>query len=419
MHVQLSQFMVAFSDAIVDEWQAAGGPAPARTHAREATAWRQVLKDVVLSIACGMQHAGGPPPHGTRSSAEAASSRNAAARHGALRQGHGIGSAQLVGEFGQLRTAVLARWHYSGSRVDGAVVLEQALRFNQAVDAVLRDSIDGLAAASASARDAYLFALGQDLRLPLATLQAANTVLGRPDFALDTRRTASRRVQRALIRMEGLLSDLMEYTRTRGITGIPVERTPGDLRLLCEESIELARTAHPGRIFEAGFSGDLAASFDGPRLQQALSNLLHNAVVHGDGVTPVRLTALATRTSVSVSVWNAGPVIAAASMRTLFEPRMRTPSPDPSAPGRGTASLGLGLFIVREIAAGHGGEVDAVSTEAGGTRLTIRLPRVFEDAPAGAASMQAMAAVLSDRSADRARQERDSRVSSRTADQDH
>ncbi len=228
MQVRLSEFVIACSDAIVDEWQLVASSGLVRTDARDVAEWRQALKDVVMSIAVDMRHAGEQSSDSAPLPAtEVVSPRGAATRHGALRQRRGIGTAQLVREFGALRAAVLGRWHISEASVDGAALLEQALQFNRAVDAALRDSIDGFVAALTAARDAYLFTLGQDLRLPLATMHAANTVLGRPDFAPDTRQGASRRVHRALVRMDGLLSDLMEYTRHRGVTGIPVERTPG------------------------------------------------------------------------------------------------------------------------------------------------------------------------------------------------
>ena len=397
MQVHLSKFMIARSDAIVDEWQLVAGPVRERTNAREFAELRQVLKDVVMSIAIATLQAGRQSSEsGGQCAVEVIASRVAAARHGALRQGRGIGTAQLVNEFSALRVIVLRLWRCSESRFDAAVLLDQMLQFNQALDAALRESIDGFVAALTAARDAYLFTLGQDLRLPLESMHAANTVLGRPDFSTDTRRVASRRVHRALVRMDGLRSDLMEYTRNRGLTGIPVDRTLADVRALCEESIEIARTMHPGLGFEAGFSGDLVTSIDSPRLQQALSNLLHNAVVHGDGVTPVRLTALATRTRVTLDVWNAGPAIPAGAMRSIFEPRIRAPRSNPAAQQDSATSFGLGLFIVREIALGHGGEVAVVSTESGGTRFTIHLPRAIE-CGASVTPMRPMTAGLSDR----------------------
>jgi signal transduction histidine kinase len=315
-----------------------------------------------------------------------------AARHGALRQRSGIGIAQLVNEFGSVRTIVLTRWYFSGARTDSDAVLQQSIRFNRAVDGVLCDAAESFAAASTSARDTYLFTLGQDLRGPLSAIHIASIVLGRPDFGPATRHNASRRVGQALAQMDGLLSDLLEYTRNRAVPGIPVDSLPCDLAHVCAAAIESARASHPARVFDVATSGDLVASVDGPRIQQALSNLVHNAVKHGDGHTAIKLAATGDDTSVALSVWNAGRAIPEASLEAIFEPWVRVPREGSAAPGRPETNLGLGLFIAREIVAAHGGTIGVSSSAAAGTRFTIRLPRMQATAPAVTAPASTSAA---------------------------
>ena len=377
-YTHLSHFMFACADAIVNEWQAVASPSAAHSKLRDEER-HEACKAVVIAISANMQRVEmARPCLSDRSFREASLSPGAAVRHGALAQHRGVSSAQIVREFGALRSVVLKRWLLFVSHIDGSALLEQTLRLDQAIDSAMSDSIESFVAALTSSRDAYLFSLGQDLRLPLKVIQTASTVLGRPDFGPDTRQTASRRVRGALTRMDSLMSDVMEYTRNRGAVGIPLERAPGNLQVACEQSVERARTTHPERNFETGFSGDLAAIVDQPRIQQALSNLLHNAAVHGDGAAPIRLTAMETQTSVALSVWNSGTLIPAREMQALFEPRMRERKSRSQEVASSTPGLGLGLFIVREIARGHGGEVDAVSTDGGGTRFTIHLPRSWD-----------------------------------------
>ncbi len=369
-------FIVARLNTIVEEWQAFGRAlAPSLTRS-ETAELRDCLKGVLLAIAREMERDGtGAQRERGATTGEPAADCLPSIRHGRLRQQYGIGAGQLVEEFGSLRATVLARWYFSGARKDSGVVLNQSLRFNQAVDAALRESTEGFAQALAAARDAYLFTLAQDLRNPLSTIHVASAVLARPDFGPDTRRTSTRRVRAALTQMDGLISDLLEYTRRRVAPGIPVDQSSCDLKHVCEASIEAVGATHPAREFQVATSGDLVLCADAPRVQQALSNLLHNALQHGDAQSVIKLDASADDAGVSLSVWNAGGVIPEASLEAIFEPWVRVPSEASAASDRLPASLGLGLFIAREIVVAHGGNIAATSSADAGTRFTIWLPR--------------------------------------------
>ena len=374
--MQLSTFIVAGLDTIVEEWQAFGRASAASLSRSETAELRDCLKGVLLAIARDMERDGAGAQRPTRAmDGESPAGDRPSARHGRLRQQYGIGVGQLVEEFGALRAAVLARWYFSGARKDSGFVLHQSLRFNQAIDAALRDSVEGFAQALTATRDAYLFTLAQDLRNPLSAIHVASAVLARPDFGPETRRSSARRARAALTQMDGLISDLLEYTRHRSAPGIPVDQSSCDLKHVCEAAIESVRTSHPARTFHLAISGDLVLCADATRIQQALSNLLHNAIQHGDGRSAIELDADADEAGVSLSVWNAGHAIPEASLEAIFEPWVRVPSAASAAPARVPASLGLGLFIAREIVVAHGGSVAATSDADAGTRFTIRLPR--------------------------------------------
>ena len=369
--MQLSTFIVAGLDTLVEQWQAFGRAAAPSLSRSETAELRDCLKGVLLAIARDMERADAGAPRQARATADGLPS----IRHGRLRQQHGIGVGQLVEEFGSLRATVLTRWYFSGARKDSGSVLHQSLRFNQAVDAALRDSAESFTQALTAARDAYLFTLAQDLRNPLSAIHVASAVLARPDFGPETRRNSNRRVRAALTQMDGLISDLLEYTRRRSAPGIPVDQSSCDLRHVCETAVESVRTSHPARAFHLAMAGDLLLCADAPRVQQALSNLLHNAIQHGDGQSVIKLDAEADEARVSLSVWNAGRAIPEASLEAIFEPWVRVPRDASAAPDRLPASLGLGLFIAREIAVAHGGNITAASSAVAGTRFTIRLPR--------------------------------------------
>jgi signal transduction histidine kinase len=375
--MQLSLFIVASLDTLVDEWQASGRASAPALSRSEADELRDCRRGVLRAIAGELASDGVADASRLEAMvAPGAADGRPCTRHGRLRQQHGIGVGQLVEEFGSLRASVLARWHFSGARKDSAAVLDQGLRFNQAVDAALRESAEGFTQAMTAARDAYLFTLAQDLRQPLSAIHVASAVLARPDFGSQTRRNASRRVKAALVEIDGSISDLLEYTRRRSAPGIAVDPFPCDLTHVCEAAIDAVGASHPARRFELAASGDLVLCADASRVQQALANLLHNAVQHGDGQSAVRLEASADPAGASLSVWNAGRAIPEAALEAIFEPRVRAPGDASSGADRLPPSVGLGLFIAREIALAHGGEITATSSAAAGTRFTIWIPRV-------------------------------------------
>ena len=97
--------------------------------------------------------------------------------------------------------------------------------------------------------------------------------------------------------------------------------------------------------------------------------------------------------AVNLSVWNAGRVIPVELLGAIFEPWVRVPREQASGTERPSTSLGLGLFIVREIVSAHGGTIGVTSSAHAGTQFTIRLPKT-ESRPASGPSSRAGGDVL-------------------------
>jgi signal transduction histidine kinase len=152
---------------------------------------------------------------------------------------------------------------------------------------------------------------------------------------------------------------------------LPVTRVPADLDAVVREALDELRMAWPGREIALQSIGDLRGAWDPARIAQVISNLVGNALAHGDQQQPVRVTARATGEGVRLEVWNGGPPIPEALRPVLFEPfhRGRTHS-------RG---LGLGLYIVQQIVQAHGGHIEMSSTAEAGTRFAVHLPRQPRD----------------------------------------
>jgi signal transduction histidine kinase len=127
-------------------------------------------------------------------------------------------------------------------------------------------------------------------------------------------------------------------------------------------------------VFNFEASGNLDGYFDPPRLQLVLSNLLINAARYGKRETSVSLSARGETETIVIRVQNFGRPIPPESLQVIFNPLVRL-SNDSQMNSHISTSLGLGLFIAREIVEGHNGTIKASSSETEGTIFTIQIPR--------------------------------------------
>jgi len=165
-------------------------------------------------------------------------------------------------------------------------------------------------------------------------------------------------------RMSEMVTDLTDYARA-GLGPIPVVRRVVDLGRITEDLVAECRALDPSDRIRLECSGDLTGEWDSSRLSQAVSNLIRNAVTHGEGEVRVRVQDAGDR--VELHVHNAGEPIPPDRVALIFQPFERGTND-----GRG---LGLGLYIVRAIANAHGGTVDVSSSRTEGTTFRLSLPR--------------------------------------------
>ena len=384
--MHLSAFIREHLESIVAEWEGFARTLIPGAH-MTPLALRDHCREILLGVADDMEVQETTQERAAKSKGWAESSdrtESAATSHGALRQLSGFDLVQLVAEFRALRASVLALWQRSRDNDAGISALEQNVRFNEAIDKALAESVKSYSGNVEASRDMFLAILGHDLRGPLSGISMSNSVLGKAELPDAARHKAVARIKRASFEMNRLITDLLEFTRSRLGAGIPIERAPCDLGPVCEEAIESIRTSHPDRKFRSLLSGDLGIEADAPRLQQVLSNLLNNAVQHGDPNEPVSLLAEGEQDAVIVKICNAGEPIAPHALGAIFEPFVQAPSGSAEEfTERSKTSLGLGLFIVREIVRGHGGTVTLTSSVEGGTVFTIHLPRAMTPSSAG------------------------------------
>jgi signal transduction histidine kinase len=222
-------------------------------------------------------------------------------------------------------------------------------------------------------QDQFIAVLGHDLRNPLAAIQTGAKVL--LTLPLDEKATGVATViDRSAARMSGLIGNVLDFARGRLGGGLTVSRTiEPDLTTTLEQVIVEMRLAHPARTIHDELRITSSIACDRIRIGQLLSNLLANALAHGDPAGPVWVRARTDADAFELSVANLGAQIPEDTSRRLFQPFPRAADrPD------GRQGLGLGLYISAEIARAHGGSLNLTSSAGtpGETCFTLRIPRL-------------------------------------------
>lgn len=215
-------------------------------------------------------------------------------------------------------------------------------------------------------REQFIAVLGHDLRTPLGAVLLGTELLQHEPLSPKAISVVER-MRRSAQRMAGLVNDVVDFTRGRMGGGIALNvRLETSLQAPLMQVVEELRGSFLERQIEVDLHLEAAVYCDVQRIQQMLSNLLKNALLYGDPDHPVMVRCGARNGVFELSVVNRGPNIPQATIDQLFKPFWRASA---QAPGEG---LGLGLFIVAEIARSHGGELSVESSD-GSTRFTFRL----------------------------------------------
>jgi two-component system sensor histidine kinase/response regulator len=215
----------------------------------------------------------------------------------------------------------------------------------------------------------FVGVVGHDLRNPLSAMVAGAELLALRGGDDTTKRTLDRMIA-AGRRMTSLIEQMLDLTRARLGSGLTVaaDHAPVDVKELVSRTVEELRGANPQRAMTIDSVGDARTTGDAERLVQLFSNLVGNALAHGDADSPITTTVVGRDRDVAVIVHNRG-AIPDELMPSLFEPFRGS-----SHNGR-SSGLGLGMFIARQIARAHGGDITVESTPSTGTAVTVQLPR--------------------------------------------
>lgn len=377
--MRLADFILTNLEPILMEWEAFARGITAGEK-MDALALRDHAGEILLATVRDMRSVQSATERSAKSRGhprrdEGVALNGASEQHAVGRLGSGFNLPELVSEYRALRASVLRLWHESGVQPQ-QIDVDDVTRFNESIDQSLAKAVSSYTKRIDQSRDLFLAILGHDLRNPLHSISMSASLL---PYLIQPATEAVDVVSQIAINakvMARMISDLLDYTRTRLGAGMPVSPAPMDLGALCQELHNEFRTAHPGRQIHIQCEGDVHGNWDADRLRQAISNLLGNAIQHSPENAPVGLKLSGEAADVVLVVYNGGPPIPPGELAKIFDPLVRGSSaehPKVNRPG----SIGLGLYIARAIAESHGGTINVTSSLATGTEFTVQLPREF------------------------------------------
>lgn len=232
----------------------------------------------------------------------------------------------------------------------------------QATEEKLREEQD-----MSALREQFIAVLGHDLRTPLSSLSCGIELLALAELDADSAETLDI-MRLSSAHMAGLIDDVMDFARGRLGEGIALEykRSTSANEVLRQGVAELQRL-HPTRTIQASIDVSSPIDCDERRLAQLVSNLLGNALTHGDPDSIVQINAGEEGDHLKLEVINEGVPISEAAQAGLFQPYVREGS------GKVSEGLGLGLYIAHCIVSAHGGTID-VRSDVQNTCFSVRLP---------------------------------------------
>lgn len=375
--MSLSEFIVAHADRIVDEWERFAATITPAADTMDSVALRDHAKAILLAASQDMNTAQTAREQKDKAQGEGTDKTPAldiaAASHGELRHTAGFDLVQMTSEFRHLRACVLRFWGESIS-TPNHTNFQDMVRFNEAIDEALAESTAAYAEQVNRSRDIFLAILGHDLRAPLQAVSMSTEMLERKAKLDADALLHVKAIKNGARNMGSMVSDLLEFVRSRLGSNLPIEPAPMDLGLACQATLAEAFAGQPDCDPQLSINGPVIGHWDSRRIHQLLQNLIGNALQHGTQSRLVTVTLTGGAEHVILSVHNRGTPIDAESIATLFDPLVRSPSEDISLPGTST-SLGLGLFIVKEVVDAHKGTIEVTSTLSEGTTFTVVLPK--------------------------------------------
>lgn len=372
--MRLADFILDNIEPILQGWEDFAKTITPASETMKAAELRDHAEQMLRTIAADLRTSQTVSEQIAKSHGEAPSTEaeTPAETHAIVRQISGFTVGQMVSEYRALRTSVLMLWMPHANSTN-EFEMRDIIRFNEAVDQALAESVVSFSAAVDGARNIFLGILGHDLRSPLGAISLSAEVLLRAgDLPAKPTKIASR-IYTSVKRATKIVGDLLDFTRTQLGSGIPIRRESCDLAIACEAMVEETRAYQPQCQIDFECTGAVVGDFDNPRMEQVVANLIGNAVQHGDDTQPITVSLQVDGVLAVIAVTNQGEPIREDAIASIFNPMMRNLQRSEFEYGS-SAGLGLGLYIASAIVNAHHGSIDVFSKAGLGTTFTVRVP---------------------------------------------
>jgi signal transduction histidine kinase len=380
--MRLSKFIAENIEIILQEWEdfavtlpslKASNKTQLRDHAKAMLAVICLDLDSYQSVQDGIDKSKGQAPE--------VADDTAAEAHAVDRLQAGFTVEELMAEYRALRASVLRLWQDRVKKAD-QFDLQDMLRFNEAIDQSLTESITRFSGMLRDSQNVFLAILGHDVRNPLGAI-SMGTQLILQDSALPKRHLkVAAQVLRSTQRVTDIVADLLDYSASHLGSGIPIAPTEYDLSTECRSVVQEMQLFHAERSFKTDIEDHITVVWDRARISQALSNLMANAVQHGSVDSPILVTVFLEGKEAVMVIQNEGEVISPTRLRTMFDPAKTFAIKSSIERSESQSSnLGLGLYITHEIVFAHGGKIWVTSTEREGTTFKVKIPLRLAEAP--------------------------------------
>jgi PAS domain S-box-containing protein len=213
--------------------------------------------------------------------------------------------------------------------------------------------------------------VSHDLRNPINAIGIAAALLSQRGKLDAVQAKAVARIVSSSDRARRMLRDFLDFTQARTSGRIPIAPQPANIRDIARQVFEEVHVSHLDRAATIEHAGEEEGTWDPDRIAQVIGNLLSNAFQHSTTDDAVALRTRGDRDEVVIEVQNAGIPIPTGDLARLFLPFERGNGIGPST----ERSVGLGLYISKEIVAAHRGTISVRSTAGEGTVFTVRMPR--------------------------------------------
>jgi signal transduction histidine kinase len=371
--MRLSGFILDNIEPIVQEWEDFARTIATPGESLDTAALRDHAEQMLRAIAADLRTAQSANEQVQKSHGQTGAPGDTAAKtHAMTRLMSGFTIDQLVSEFRALRASVIKLWMRQ-EKATTDIPIDDMIRFNESIDQSLAESISSYTKGVQASRNIFLGILGHDLRTPLNAILLGADVLLRTNN-LDPRPTKiASRIYSSVKRASKIVGDLLDFTRSQIGPGIPLTKDFIDISPVCLRIVDESRMVHPEADIRLTSVDRVVGMFDGARLEQVFSNLIGNAIQHGDGRDPVSVTLEASDDTLQFSVHNTGSPIPEKVLPFIFNPMGRY-APEKVTNYGPYSSLGLGLFIASQIVEAHGGRIDVSSEADSGTRFVVFIP---------------------------------------------